>query len=717
MSAYDELELLFGQGEPLEEGSLLPLPSMPLLAPPPPRREPSVAAMVERGEIVQKATGEPPEPAERHVAELRLGDTVELPDGRTGVVSWIDPRGKRVGIGKGKNKLFLSASEAQRISGRKVASALNAARQRADEQEGRSRESTPAVMPTHVSLPPGLNLLPHQLENIEFLARTRGRGLIADEPGLGKTISAVIGMETPAVVVCPSLLKVNWVRELNRWRPELTVIMVEGTETPRARQGRPGRPLVEVDADMMQTADVVVINYDVLYAHVGRLRDRGNKTIVSDESHYLKNLDLRWNKTLRQLEAGGPRRTRAFHELQKGVDRLVLLTGTPIMNRTKELFPLLHMLDPDTWGSPYRFFTRYCAGHYDFLGPKRVFKCDGRSNSEELHERINGTYMMRHTKESELANLPPKQRFSKVVSLSPHYQKEYHKARNEFLSWLSEQDEKAVGRALAAQALVKLTALRGLAALGKAEAITAEIVDFFVGTQRPLVVMAHHRSAIERIVEGIDAANAEFEAGRSTELPRPIRYGMVLGGMSEKQRQAAIDAFQRGELDVIFHSISIAVGVTLTRAADMYFVERIWRPADQVQAEDRIHRVGQEQKVTITYFDAEGTIDLALAAMLADKAKTSAAVIDGQASTEQEAAQLIMGDIMGLVGPAALRGLVSNRAAYPTDDSGPVPGGPPVRLCGADGERFDGYEYDDHDPEYAAWADSGLVETSWADPI
>jgi hypothetical protein len=720
--SYDELERLFGSGEPLERGTLMPLPSMPLLAPAPPKGERSVSEHVERGDVRQKATNERPPPPEPEVRELQIGDEIDLPGGGSAVVSWICPRGKRVAIGKGKNKLFLSASEAQRISGKAVAKALDKARKQANQEEGREPEPEPAVMPTTISLPPGLSLMPHQLENIEFLEKAQGRGLIADEPGLGKTISAILSMQAPAVVVCPSLVKVNWVRELNRWRPELTVVVVDGTSKPTVRRSRRDRPLEEVDASVIGAADVVVLNYDILYAHVDTLRERRNKTIVSDESHYLKNMDVRWDKSLKRFAVNkGPRWAKAFYELQVGVERLVLLTGTPILNRTKELFPLLHMLDPGTWGSGFKFYVRYCAGHYDFLGGRKVFKYDGRSNSDELHERINGTYMVRHTKESELANLPSKQRFSRAVSLSPKYEKEYHRARNEFLKWVAEKGPDAAARAMRAEGLNKLTALRAIAAMGKAEAVTAEILDFFVGTQRPLVVMGHHRAAIERIVSGIENANAEYESaaskGQTHDLPRPIRYGLLLGGVGEKQRQATVDAFQRGELDVVFQSIAIATGITLTRASDMYFLERVWRPADQIQAEDRIHRITQEQKVTITYFDAEGTVDGLLAGLLMDKTRTGAAIIDGMNLTEEEAAGLVLGDILRNVDPSGGSGrLTRNRGV--ADLGLASVRVEPVRLYGEDGERFDGYEYDDRGSmEYMAWAAEGMVETSWGDPI
>lgn len=1069
MSSQEELETLFGRGVAEETGDLVPLPAMPLLAPPPGPDEPSVAVAVERGQIRQRQTREVAEVVPE-LDELRVGDEVEIPGGRREIITWIDPKRKRIAVGNRRHRTYVSLSEVEELNGRRVADAMNERRNREAREEGLP-EPPPVRMPAKIPLPEGLKLFPHQLENVAFITE-RGRGLIADEMGLGKaqpldarvltpdgwvrmgdirvgdvvvdpdtgggarvtgvfergerdcyrvtmsdgssteccgehlwtvqspmdrcrgnrwrtmplsefmnnlhqqtsrgdrrrkwfvpltqpvvgetldlpvdpyllglllgdgtmpgvqesgalgspylstadddivkmaqevlppglslkrsedtydyritrdsmsapvnelshallglglvscsssekfvpdiylranaearvallqglcdtdghwagsavefcttspslrdavveltyslggfcsvyekaepsytyrgerrigrpawrvylrvptnpfrlarkaslwrptnlargfesvehvgrkqmrciavdsrrnlyvtdgyivthnTISALVCIEAPAVVVCPALLKVNWGREINKWLPDLTVAVINGV-------GAPG--------DTEKSADVVVINYDILHAHEAWLVQRGNRTIVADEAHYLKNLDIRWNKAARQHEAGknSPRRAKSFYGLQAGVPRLLLLTGTPILNRVKELFPLLHMLDSQEWGSGYQFCVRYCAGHYSFLGRTRVFNCNGRSNMDELHERINGVYMMRHTKEAELKNLPAKSRGSIAVSLSSHYAKSYRRARNDFLDWLSELDAEAVGRAMQAEALVKLNKLRSLAAAGKADAAVSHIVDHLESTGRPLVVMGVHREAFELIRGGLDKVNqkvAQAQAkGKQPPISRPIRHGMVVGGQSPAARQETIDAFQNeGTLDVILYSIPIATGTTLTRASDMVFIERMFRPSDQLQAEDRIHRIGQEQKVSITYLDAEGTIDMKLAQLLMEKAETAAAVIDGHDLSAEESAELVLGEMVdfgkseGFVD--TMRSLVENRGVdeteIPLGERGPVPD-----IFGAEGERFDDYEPAAEDflvqnppGVYEELLDEGIVFDSWGDP-
>lgn len=716
----EELDVLFGQGLAEETGDLVPLPAMPLLAPPPGPDEPSVAQAVEQGRMKQTVTGEVDQVA-HELDDLRIGDEIEIPGGRRAVITWIDPKRKRIAVGKGRHRTYVSLTDVEEINGRRVADAMNAERREQAREEGRPAPE-PVKLPPTISVPKGLKLFPHQLENVDFITR-RERGIIADEMGLGKTISALVCIDKPAVIVCPALLKVNWGREINKWLPELTVAVINGVSQPEDDQTK---------------ADVVVINYDILHAHAEWISKRNNQTIVADEAHYLKNLDIRWNKRTRRHEAGGrsPRRAVAFYEMQQGVPRLMLLTGTPILNRVKELFPLLHMLDPKEWGSGYNFCVRYCAGHYEFLGRRRIFDCNGRSNMDELHQRINGVYMIRHTKEAELKNLPPKTRGSITVSLSKQYAQQYRRARNDFLDWLVEHEgEEAVGRALQAEALVKLNKLRSLAAAGKADAAVAHIVDHFESTGRPLVVMGVHRTAFDLIQAGLTDVNKKVEkaikGGKMPPIARPIRFGSVVGGQSPSARQAAIDAFQvEGTLDVLLYSIPIATGTTLTRANDMVFIERMWRPADQLQAEDRIHRIGQEQKVAIVYLDAEGTIDMKLAQLLMEKAETAAAVIDGNDLTIEESAALVVGEMVEGGGDffSSLRELVGNPdlLAGGHDETamylGPL--GPAPQIYDADGERFDDYESPAEDAlarnprdVYEDLLDEEAILDSWGDPI
>ena len=694
-----ELELLFATGEPLalDDGDLVSLPSMMLQEEFLPAK--STAQAVESGSVKQRFTNELPSLSEA-ADHLKIGDTVELEDGTQLQIQWMSGGRKRLGLGKkkGKNYLFVSLEDIKTVNGLRLAELFDQRRRESDTSEQQGARAPAMKLPKN--LPAGL--MDHQVTSVSFIESHGGRGILALEMGLGKTVVAAVCIQAPAVAVVPAQVNVNWVREINRWRPDLSVALIKG--------GNPDNVTPE-----MKRADVVVLNYEIVGKHLEWLRDRKHKTAIADEAQYVKNLKMKWDKELRAfLPVSTTQRANDFYLLQKDVPRLMLLTGTPVMNRTKELWPLLHLVDPNEWGSFWKFCMRYCGGHMQNVGVRNVMNCDGRTNSDELFARTSGIHMLR-MKKADVLNLPEKQRRTKLVSLDPKVAKEYAKASKSFLSWVEDQGGwEAAAKASRAATLSKLTALRELSAIGKAPAVLDEIVEFFESTQRPLVVMARSRAAMQLMYDGITAENAMFDKmGPKSRLSRPIRHDMFVGGLGSSKRQEIVDRFQRGEIDVLFYSIDIATGVTLTRSQDMFFVERNWRPADQLQAEDRCHRIGQKNELTITYYDGEGTMDASMALLLADKVTTAGAVVDGVNLSEEEALQIVLGE---MIRPELPKGLRMNRGVrdeFPSAER--VARMVDMRRVDDDGETIDRDGEDEDEPE-ASWADA-MVAESWHDPL
>jgi SWI/SNF-related matrix-associated actin-dependent regulator 1 of chromatin subfamily A len=770
------LEQLFSEGAPVEEGVLLPMPSMPILRPPA-DDEVSTGEMVAAGRVKQKQTlEEPPQMLE----PLYRGDEITLPDGSRTKLQWVAPDRRRVGVGprKGRNYTFYSMEQFVELSGRQVAEDWKRKRDKAARDEGMPPPTDTPRLPAKMFVPKGFTLYPHQLEGIEFLER-RQRGLIADEMGLGKTITAIVPIRAPAVVVCPSLLKVNWAREINRWHPKSSVAIINGTN-PEAgaeyfdpaedlrkrklaaagkrvrRKGKP--PTGRAVLDIQQKADIIIINYDILTSHADWIMKRGNEVLIADEAHYLKNLDIRWDKPQRRhVIKKGSQRGRVFFAMQQQIPRLYLLTGTPILNRVRELFPLLNMLNPDEWGDGFRFCQRYCAGDWQWVEKLRkdVFDCNGRSHSDELHERIKGVYMMRHTKEQELAEFPEKKLSTTMVSMPKHWREEYRRASRSFMAWVSENGgPEAVARAQMAEQLVQLGKLRAVAAQGKVAAAISWIVRFFESTQRPLVVFALHEAVFDAIEEGIDKVNTKVrEAKRNNRLPpidRELRVARITGKVSAAKRQRSIDAFQQeGALDVLLYSIPIATGTTLTRASDALFLERMWRPADLNQAEDRLHRIGQKNTVFITYLDAEGTIDAKLGELLVRKSEAFSAVIDGIELETDDASAMVFGEMFRDIGfdiseaqaeaiVEAARDESAEMMKNPNHDDtlrdpyvqaslagvpferfigerGLTPNPRAVDVFDEEGEYIDTFDADEYDEE--TFDDDNVATDSWHDPL
>jgi SWI/SNF-related matrix-associated actin-dependent regulator 1 of chromatin subfamily A len=463
-------------------------------------------------------------------------------------------------------------------------------------------------------------LFKHQVEGAKWLAKRSG-AILADDMGLGKTATSIFAMSTPAVVICPASLKTNWAREIEGWRPELSVSVVEGKKTD-------------------YTADVVICNFErVTGAVLDALMARENLTVIVDEAHALKNLRVsyrngepklsgsrRAQNVWKLISYGGPGETR--------VDHAFLLTGTPMPNgRHEELFPLLNMADggqTEEFKNFYSFCDQFCPPQ-EIPGPTQAKSYAENENAEELRDMIE-PILIRRTKE--LLDLPPKFRQQKLIDLDAKCEKEYRAAVRDFKAWIkSVGGVKALDAALRAEALVKMTKLREIAAIGKIPGLTEEITDYLKGSERPLVVMAHHKKVINALYKSLT------EAG--------WRVGRIDGSVPTNKRQAVVDAFQTGKLDVVLCSIKAAgVGLTLTSADTLFFAERDWRPFDLRQAEDRIHRIGQKNAATIVYYDAPNTIDEALSEVIDAKIAAANMVLGDNEEDTDESTESLAGQVL-----------------------------------------------------------------------
>jgi superfamily II DNA or RNA helicase len=440
--------------------------------------------------------------------------------------------------------------------------------------------------------PPGFSgeLMPFQTAGVVYALRQR-RAFIADEQGLGKTVQALVALETaeafPAVVVCPASLKLNWLRECARWLPDRTAASVSGRRGP------------------LPDADIIVVNYDVLDGRADALVELEPQALIFDESHYCKNPKAR--------------RTKAAIELSERVaaDAFRLaLTGTPLVNRPRELVPQLRALGrlPD-FGSGAGFERRF----------------DGHDARQRLHWHLRSSCYVRRRKDEVLTQLPPKRRITVPVPLTN--EAEYRRLEQDLFQWLRKtvldpaQLARRVDSALRAEALVKLNALRHVAALGKLDA-AIEWINAFLASGERLVVFAHHRDVQAALLEAFP------------------RAAFILGGDSLEGRDRNVERFQAGGASLCICSLEAAShGFTLTAAASVAFLELGWTPAKHDQAEDRIHRIGQDRNVTAWYLLAADTIDERIAALIDYKRALVGSVTDGTAGAEVAVVDRLLQDL------------------------------------------------------------------------
>jgi SWI/SNF-related matrix-associated actin-dependent regulator 1 of chromatin subfamily A len=434
----------------------------------------------------------------------------------------------------------------------------------------------------------GGELKPFQRAGVSYLLERR-RAFLADEQGLGKTIEALATIEAagayPAVVVCPASLKLNWLRELERWLPQ---------RSARALAGNGGGADAEIPG-----ADITVVNYDIVAARLAELSALGVRALVLDESHYCKNAAAKRTQAVQRLASTVPQ------------DGLVLaLSGTPVTNRPAELISQLRILGRlEDFGSGARFGQRF----------------RGADAHLRLHWHLRARCFVRRLKADVLPQLPAKTRA--IVPVELDNESEYRLAERDLIAWLRSQPldlgelDAKVAAALRAERLVRCNALKLLAARGKLHAALSWIHDFSSSGER-LVVFARHQEVQRAVLE---------------RFPQALH---ILGRDSAAARDVALSAFQdpeaRAENQLIVCSIEVAGhGLTLTRASSVAFLELDWTPAKHDQAEDRCHRIGQQDAVNAYYLLAAGTIDETISELLERKRAIIGAVTDGTQEDER----------------------------------------------------------------------------------
>jgi len=466
--------------------------------------------------------------------------------------------------------------------------------------------ATEAPLDDKVAPTLGGELKPFQRAGVRYLLAQR-RAFLADEQGLGKTIEALATLEAdgayPAIVVCPASLKLNWLRELERWLPGRSAQALVGTGAG------PGAASSGMAVAGMGV-DVTVVNYDIVAARLPTLRALAPRALVLDESHYCKNAAAKRTQAVARLSAAVPR------------DGLVLaLTGTPVMNRPPELISQLRILGRlADFGSGAQFGKR-------FRGPDAHLR---------LHWHLRARCFARRLKADVLPQLPAKTRG--IVPVELDNEPEYRLAERDLIAWLQSQPfdlrelDAKVAAALRAERLVRLNALKLLAARGKLGAALAWIHDFCSSGER-LVVFAHHREIQRAVLE---------------RFPSALH---ILGEDSPAARDRALRAFQSpdtAENQLIVCSIEVAGhGITLTRSSNVAFLELDWTPAKHDQAEDRCHRLGQQDTVNATYLLAAGTVDETIGTLLERKRAVIGAVTDGRAEDEEGVLDALIRELRG----------------------------------------------------------------------
>ena len=440
---------------------------------------------------------------------------------------------------------------------------------------------------------------PYQREGIIY-GLDKKRLIIGDEPGLGKTLQSIGIVDTadayPCLVICPSSLKINWQREFEKFTDKSAIVLDNAVRTTW--------PYL-LSMGMHQVA---VVNYESLRKYFVwdiragksfRLKDvvfcpqiKMFKSIIIDESHRVKDPSAQ--------------QTIFTKGLSVGKEWIILLSGTPVVNRPDDLVAQLSIMGRlQDFGGRTKFVADYCTDPKDK-------KAEPAVPLSVLSNQLYANCMIRREKAKVLPQLPDKTRMDLYVDISNA--PEYNLAAADLAEYLRQYTECTdweIRRKMRMEALVRFMTLRQLATLGK----VAQAVDFirtFLSSGKKLIVFCSLHDVVDALVKAFPGAVT------------------VTGRDSAVSKQASVDAFQNNpNTMLIICSIKAAgVGLTLTASSNVAFVELAWTYADCCQCEDRAHRIGQKDNVTCYYLLGRGTIDHTIYSLIHQKKSIAAEIMN-----------------------------------------------------------------------------------------
>ena len=429
--------------------------------------------------------------------------------------------------------------------------------------------------------------LEHQKEAVQKLVENK-KFILADDMGLGKTTSTIIAAleanSKKVLIICPATLKINWKREIENYSNK-SIYIAEGK-------------------NFSTDADFVIINYDIIKNfHDPKKKDDSEilksnfDLVIVDEAHYIKN--------------GQAQRTKLINDLVKTVDRLWLLTGTPMTSRPMDYFNLLSLVDSPVSKNWMAYAIRYCQGYQFNVGGRKIWNITGASNLEELRERTAGT-ILRRLKENVL-DLPDK-------IITPVYlrlkSKNYEEVMGEYYDWYDKNPDES--KSLTVQ-FSKLTKVRQIIADEKISQ-TIEIAENIIEQDKKVIIFCNFTDSLNKIIEHFGKSAVKLD-----------------GSMSKPERQRSVDEFQDNpKVKVFVGNIKAAgVGITLTSAEAVIMNDLSFLPSDHAQAEDRAYRYGQKNNVLVYYPIFENTIEGVIYDILNNKKQVIATVMgDNQITTD-----------------------------------------------------------------------------------
>jgi len=449
--------------------------------------------------------------------------------------------------------------------------------------------------------------MPHQMQGIRFLRHQR-RAVLADEPGLGKTAQALMSASYPALVLCPSTVRQVWADEVAKWCQETPSTMtrvqvIGGTAAQRRKQ-------------IATPADVYVIGYESAVKH-SRLAPFGSTKMTDDEKADKELNALNFNTLIvdeaHNLASPAAKRTRAAWYLAGQADKVFALTGTPLRSKPSDLWSLLHLVHADEWPVKSKFVDRYATVRFNAWGQpvEENFRPDTKAELDALV----APRFLRRTKAEVLPNMPPKVESVRRLDMANKQAAAYRQMKETMLAEVADgsllvapNPAQRFLRLLQIASATPLSVDEGAMEMGLPSNKADAVLDLAAERAGLPTVMFSVSRRLSRLL-GVQL----FKAGYSV--------GYVDGAAGAGERNRAVEAFQAGELDWILCTYGAGgTGITLHRADTMVRAQRPFSRVDDIQAADRIHRMGQTAE-SVQYIDlvSIGTAESRVLSILKDK--------------------------------------------------------------------------------------------------
>ena len=477
----------------------------------------------------------------------------------------------------------------------------------------------PLPEPSSLRTPGALQLMPHQAQVVAAAEAGHRTFLLADEPGLGKTAQALLAAKAanayPLLVVVPNVVKTNWAREVGLWTPNRTPTVIHG------------------DGDTIDGfADIVIVNYEVLDRHVGWLGDFGFRGMVVDEAHFIKNKTSQRSQHV--LEISQRVRTRLARPL------LMALTGTPLINDIEDFRAIWQFLG---WIDDKKPLAELMDALEDTgLSPGEPgFYAAARRSVVDLG-------IVRRRKVDVAADIPARRVADLPVELDDQVGRSIREAERELARRLVKRYESALEARTSGRVVegIDHELVRRVATWEREDTTTSSEENVFSMMRRigqaKAGLAADYAAQLARNVGKVVyfAKHVDvMDVAEETFAKRGIRFASIRGDQTRSAREKNIDAFVNDpDVAIVVCSLTAAgVGLNLQVASNLVLAELSWTDAEQTQAIDRIHRIGQSLPVTAWRIIAAQTIDTKIAELIDSKAGLAARALDGAEEVESSA--------------------------------------------------------------------------------